>query len=102
MCDYWEDNSLGHQPTRAHKPTDNGILTVKRSSIVNNKRLVQWAHLYGFKHWIIISSLSVNQDHYNSKIYADLIESYIEGLFLEDNHMIKFSHGLKESITKWF
>ncbi len=81
------DSILNHLTTlivyQRFPDVDEGILTITRSSIVNNKTLIQWAHLYGFEHRMR-SALSLDQDHYNTKIYADLIESYIGGLFLED------------------
>ncbi len=73
---------------------DEGILTRTRTSIVNNKTLIEWAHLYGFENRMR-SKLCLDKGNYNTKIYADLTESYIGGLFLEDksNHMIEFNHG---------
>ncbi len=76
------------------------MLTVRRSNIVNNKTLVDWAHLYGFENRIIRLPLSVDQDHHNSKIYADLIESYIGALFLEDKSYDRIQSWLYKLIYK--
>ncbi len=82
------DSILNHLTTlniyQRFPHVDEGILTKTRSSIVNNKTLIEWAHLYGLENRMK-SKLCLDKGKHNEKIYADLIESYIGGLYLEDD-----------------